>query len=258
MISIALPNGINGGSTPVIEPILVNVLSAVNDTVNITDNLTGETSQCVTDINGTGTALLMPDKEYTFTSSIAKAIDGSSDYYSRSVTVVKDVSVRVFPLEPNENYLAKEYVPWYGNYDGWLGEAVPQADKGETVTINGLQFMSVNGVDRFVYMGTLGTAQWQTAINNAQSTSSTPYAKLAEKYNVTNPSLLSKNEVDSMGTETCKKIYTAVGSNIWSATQANVSEGYAFGSSGSVFNVTKSVNYNCVPAYTISGNIYRP
>lgn len=106
-----LPTGA-AKSEPVVEPIMITVESAVSDTLTVTA-VGQEPQTCITDVNGIGTMSLMPDVEYTFTSSVAKAIDNSGNDYSKTIALTKDMDGSLVKIMPDGALY------WYGNECTW-------------------------------------------------------------------------------------------------------------------------------------------
>lgn len=123
MVHLALPSG-SSQISPEPITILVDVYSAVSDTLTIEDLDTGDTAECVTDANGVGTATLTAGHEYCFTSSKAKGLDGHSDY-CKYITPAEDTTeVKVMP-DGN--------IFWKGKHDYPFN--IARAKNGGSVTV---------------------------------------------------------------------------------------------------------------------------
>lgn len=98
--------------TPVQSTVTVtlSIESAASDTVYITGPGLDGTDFITTDSSGSGSGTLdiVPGETYTFTSSVAKALDGSDNYYSKNVILTNSLS-QTISIMPDITYY------WYGN-----------------------------------------------------------------------------------------------------------------------------------------------
>lgn len=99
--------------------VTLSIESAASDTVYVTGPGLDGTDYITTDSSGSGSGTLdiIPGETYTFTSSVAKALDGSGNDYSKNVTLTNSLQQAV-------NVMPDAALSWGGNeVESWVALA---------------------------------------------------------------------------------------------------------------------------------------